>query len=201
MIEVSNTVVMGYYIPELQERCVYLDDDLGGRLATEYLIQQGHTSIAHILYPTSVTSSTRTIGYRQALDRAKLAHDPDLLVMSDGFDETSGFRATKRLLHRGRQFSAIFTASDQLAIGVMAALRDHGLSVPGDVSVVGYNNSPFTQFTCPPLTTIHQPIFEMAQAACFLAIALLRGEKGKEVKRKFEPTLVERSSVSRPRIP
>lgn len=197
MVADTATVVMGLYVPELSDSCIYLNEELGGALATEHLIEYGHRSIAHILYPVAVAMSSRTYGYRQALDRANLAFDPDLLVMADGFDEESGYQATERLLSRGHRFTAIFAANDQLAAGALAALRNNGLSIPEDVSVIGFNNSTFTQFLWPPLTTVHQPILEMAQSACLLAIALLKGNSTKEVKRKFEPTLVKRASVAR----
>jgi LacI family transcriptional regulator len=189
-----HVVVIGRYFPELAERCVYLNDVQGGIVATEHLIEQGHRQIAH-LYHNYNDADTRWLGYRQALDRAGIAFDPDLTITVTETDADSGYRATARLLTRGKPFTAIFAFNDRMAMGCIAALRHHNLRVPEDVSVIGFDDIEMARYFWPPLTTVHQPIFEMAHSAGLIAIGLMKGEPREEVQRKFEPTLVTRDSV------
>ena len=195
-----NTVVIGRYFSELAERCVYLDDVQGGIVATEHLIEHGHRQIAH-LYHDYPATEIRWLGYRQALDRAGIVFDPDLTITVPETDADSGYRATERLLARGKPFTAIFAFNDRMAMGCIAALRYHHLRVPEDVSVIGYDDIETARYFWPPLTTVHQPIFEMAHSAGLIAIGLMKGESTKEVKRKFEPTLVTRASVQSRTVP
>lgn len=191
------SVILGRLVPELAQRCVYLDDRVGSQLATRHLLSLGHTRIAHVAFAPYREQDwvARSAGYRRALEEAGLPVLPELMIEAGGFDEESGRRATETLLDRGEPFTAIFAGNDQIAAGVLLALRRRGLRIPEDVSVVGFDDVPVARFLYPPLTTIHQPVVAMAQAAVDLALASTSGHAPREVTHKFTPSLVVRESV------
>lgn len=189
-------VLLGRHLADTSERCVYLDNETGGELATGYLLANGHRRVAHIAGPLSFPDArARLQGYRQALENAGLAFDERLVAEAD-FLEEGGYRAAKRLLARETAFSAIFSANDQMAAGALQALREAGIRVPDEISVMGYDDVLFARYLSPALTTIRQPLVEMGQAAARIALDVLDGRET-EVKGKFEPELVARESVQR----
>ncbi len=189
-------VVIARYVPELQGRCLYIDNVAGGELATRHLLEQGHARVAHLSGPMAlVDARDRLTGYRRALERAGLAFDPDLVVEGD-FTPEGGALAMQRLRARGVRFTGLFAANDQTAAGAMDVLRCAGVRVPEDVSVVGFDDLPMVRYLSAPLTTVRQPVLEMGRAAADIALAALRGEEV-EVRPAFEPELVARHSVKR----
>lgn len=189
-------VVFGRRIPELEPVCVHLDNEAGGRLATEHLLEHGHRRIAHIAGPLGFPDARHRLqGYRSALDAAGIAYD-DRLVVEGDFREGGGRAAMARLIDRIDELDAVFVANDQMAAGAMRAARDRGLDVPRDLSLVGYDDVLLAQYLSPALTTVRQPLFEMGRAAGDIAIALLE-QKKVEVRTRFEPELVVRESVAR----
>ena len=188
-------VVFGRRVPELATVCVHLDNEAGGRMATEHLLAHGHRRIAHIAGPLRFPDARdRLQGYRDALDGAGIAYDDGLVVEGD-FREGGGREAMERLLERTTELDAVFVANDQMAAGVMRAVRDRGLDVPLDLSLVGYDDVLLAQYLSPTLTTVRQPLFDMGRAAGDIAIALLE-QKKVEVRTRFEPELVVRKSVA-----
>ncbi|MFI5262211.1 MAG: LacI family DNA-binding transcriptional regulator [Candidatus Limnocylindrales bacterium] len=155
---------------------VDVDNHAGAREAVEHLIALGHRRVACIPNaPLAYTAAAdRVAGYTAALRAAGLEADPALIAEGD-FDAASGHRAMAQLLARGRDFSAVFVASDTVAVGAIAALRQAGLDVPGDVSVVGFDDVPLAAFIDPPLTTIHLPAFELGATAGQVLIERVRG--------------------------
>jgi LacI family transcriptional regulator len=188
-------VIVGRYINELADRCVYLNNEAGGYLLTRYLLENGHRRVAHVAGPQALYDSrARLQGYRRALEEAGIRYDEALVVEAD-FQEEGGCLATHRLLDRQLDFTALFAGNDQMAAGALTAFREAGLEVPNDISLVGYDDVLLARYLYPALTTIRQPMAEMGQAAARLVLAALKGTDSKEVKRKFEPTLVVRDSV------
>lgn len=188
-------VVFGRRVPELATVCVHLDNEAGGRMATEHLLAHGHRRIAHIAGPLRFPDARdRLQGYRDALDGAGIAYDDGLVVEGD-FREGGGREAMERLLDRTTELDAVFVANDQMAAGAMRAVRDRGLDVPLDLSLVGYDDVLLAQYLSPTLTTVRQPLFDMGRAAGDIAIALLE-QKKVEVRTRFEPELVVRKSVA-----
>ncbi len=188
-------VVFGRRVPELATVCVHLDNEAGGRMATEHLLAHGHRRIAHIAGPLRFPDARdRLQGYRDALDGAGIAYDDGLVVEGD-FREGGGREAMERLLDRTTELDAVFVANDQMAAGAMRAVRDRGLYVPLDLSLVGYDDVLLAQYLSPTLTTVRQPLFDMGRAAGDIAIALLE-QKKVEVRTRFEPELVVRESVA-----
>ena len=191
-------VVVGRRIDELAGRCVYLDNVAGGDLATRHLLAAGHRRVAHIAGLSTIQDARdRLAGYRRALADHGIGYDPSLVV-DGGFVEEGGQRAMQALLANGRAFTAVFAANDQSAAGAMRALRDAGLRVPDDVSVVGFDDTLLAHYLVPSLTTVRQPLQEMGQAAAMLALARLGIAAREEVTLRFEPVLVERESVAAP---
>ena len=187
-------VIVGRHLTELAGRCIYLDNEKGGCLATQHLIDEGHRHIAHISGPLAMKDSRdRLNGYRHALEAAGLYFD-ESYVLEANFTEEGGQHAAQRLLERGLDLTAIFAANDQMAAGVLHTLRENGLDVPSDISLVGYDDVFIARYLYPALTTIQQPLREMGRAAAQLALAAL-DKKETEVRRKFEPELVRRQSV------
>jgi LacI family transcriptional regulator, galactose operon repressor len=146
---------------------IRVDNREGARAALEHLLGLGHTRIAHVAGPRAHgDAQARRQGYKAALRAAGLRYEPELVVES-AFGMASGLAATARLLRARRAFTALFAGSDQIALGAMLALDRHGLRVPGDVSVVGFDDETFASYCRPPLTTVRQPTFAIGQAAVF----------------------------------
>lgn len=158
-------VVIQGSLPGLDVPSVDVDNEAGGRLAVEHLLALGHRRIAIITNASLAytAASERLAGYREALAAAGIAEEP-ALVAEGAFDAQSGHRAMTEILARTTP-DAIFVASDVVAIGALAGLREAGLSVPGDISVVGFDAIPLAAYLDPPLTTISLPAYELGRAA------------------------------------
>ncbi|MBG6056848.1 LacI family xylobiose transport system transcriptional regulator [Cryobacterium sp. MP_M5] len=169
----------------------------GGLAATRHLIDLGHTRIGMISGPFDMMcSSARIGGYRAALDAAGITFDPALVLEGDFHPEGARLRALE-LLERADRPTAIFAGSDLQAMGVYEAARALGLAIPADLSVVGYDDLPLARWVGPPLTTVRQPLTEMAEEAARLALRLRR-EPGLEVQRMdLATSLVSRQSTAR----
>ncbi len=186
-------VVFGRYVAGLRDRCVHLDNEHGGFVATQHLLDHGHRRVAHVSGPLRMQDGrARLAGYRRALEANGLPFD-DMSVVEGDFTEAGGHRAMTRLLKRNPNFSAVFVGNDQMALGALTALRAAGCRVPENVSLVGYDDVLFARYLSPPLTTVRQPLFEMGLSAARLAVAKQGQET--EVKRNFEPELMVRMSV------
>jgi DNA-binding LacI/PurR family transcriptional regulator len=170
----------------------------GGRSAARHLIELGHRRIAMIAGPEHVLCfRARLDGYRAAMDAASLAVDPALIVAA-GLTQEHGRTAAGELLSRPDRPTAIFASNDLQALGVYEAARDAGLRIPNDLSVVGFDDLPIAALTDPPMTTVRQPLIEMAVAATELALALGRGEKPPQVGIEIATTLTVRKSTAPP---
>jgi DNA-binding LacI/PurR family transcriptional regulator len=177
---------------------VQVDNHLGARLATDYLVSLGHRRIAHITGAPAPISDLRAAGYREALNAAGI--DPDPALVADGdFTEAGGHAAMRALLESGARFSAVFCANDLSAMGALNSVLSSGRKVPLDLSIIGFDDVRLSPYTSPPLTTIHQPAAEMARHATELLLDLIRGEQPQTMRRLFAPTLVVRGSTGPPR--
>ncbi len=171
----------------------------GGRAATRHLTELGHRRIAMISGPEGqLCCAARLDGYRSALGAAGLAVDPELVVHT-ALTREDGCDAARALLARPERPTAIFTANDLQALGVYQAARDAGLRVPDDLSVVGFDDLPVVAWVDPPLTTVHQPLTEMAVAATELALTLGRGERAPQAGLELATTLTVRGSTAPPK--
>jgi len=165
----------------------------GARLATQHLLQLGHRHIGFITgdldHPDSLE---RLQGYRAALESAGVTFDPKRVVPGE-YHEVSGLLAVDRLLNGGRPLTAIFAGNDQMAFGAALGLRRRGLRVPDDVSLVGFDDLPTAQYASPPLSTIHQPAYELGRLAATSMLQLLSGTE--PTAQVPAPRLVSREST------
>lgn len=152
-----NFVVWGAQLPDQDYCSVGSDNELGGRRATSHLLRLGRKRIVFLGDQSAPEAFQRQKGYSDALQDAGLTRDAELVV-SCQFTLEAGRTAVETLLARGLKFDAIFAASDLIGLGAMRALREAGLSVSGDVAVVGYDNVPFSQMSHPTLSTINQDV-------------------------------------------
>ncbi|CAM3604857.1 LacI family DNA-binding transcriptional regulator [Isoptericola cucumis] len=174
-------------------------DWAGGRAATQHLLDLGHTRIAHVAgRPDLWCSRARLDGYRAALDAAGVDLDRDL-VATGAFDYRSGFEVTSRWLADGAAPTAVFAASDQMALGVYEALRQTGRRVPDDVSVVGFDDLQEAQWSSPPLTTVRQPLDQMGRLAVRTLRRITDGEDVASPRVELATELVVRASTAPPR--
>ncbi|MBN8483626.1 MAG: LacI family DNA-binding transcriptional regulator [Sphingomonadales bacterium] len=172
---------------------VFMDDAQAADDMTTHLINMGHRRIGFIKgHPNHMASEDRLAGYRRALDRAGIAHDP-ALVCDGEFDFESGVRAAQILLDLPRPPSAIFASNDDMAAGVLAVAHDRNMNLPGDLSVTGFDDTTLARTVWPPLTTIHQPMAELARTATEILIA-----GGDITHRRLPHQLIERASVAPP---
>ncbi|MFC4071766.1 LacI family DNA-binding transcriptional regulator [Actinoplanes subglobosus] len=170
----------------------------GGRTAARHLAGLGHRRIAMIGGPEHVLCcQARQDGYRAGLAASGLPADPDLIV-NVPLTREDGYTAAAALLRRPDRPTAIFAANDLQALGVYQAAREAGLAIPGDLSVVGFDDLPVAELVDPPLTTVRQPLSEMAVAATELALALGRGERQSQLGVEIATTLTIRSSTATP---
>lgn len=172
----TPTVLMGQ-IPDSNLYSVDLDNCAAAQAAVTHLIKLGHTKIACITNaPASYSSSSQRLwGYRQALRAAGLETDDALIRLAD-FDSASGYTQMQSLLASKVEFSAVFVASDNVALGAMAAIHDAGLSIPNDISVIGFDDIPEAAYFTPRLTSVHVPAEEIAHKSCYLLMGLMKGE-------------------------
>lgn len=153
--------------------CLDVDSTPGARIATEYLIGLGHRRIAFVSGPPDHPDARqRLAGYKAALAAARIPFTSRLVVAGD-YREAGGFAALNALLDARVRFSAVFAANDQTAYGVMLALHRRGLGVPRDVSVVGFDDLPTSEFVVPPLTTVHRYTDEIGERAAEATIDLI----------------------------
>jgi LacI family transcriptional regulator len=170
-------VVTGRSLTAPRLASLNFDNFEGGRLATQHLLELGHRRIAFISGdPDHPDAVERLHGYRAALESAKVKFDR-ALVISGGFSEAGGLEAVNRFVAAGQPFSAIFAANDEMAFGAALGLHRHGLRVPDDVSLVGFDDLPASLYANPPLTTVHQPAYELGRLAASAMLQLLAGQE------------------------
>lgn len=161
--------------------------------ATEYLVKMGHRHIAHISGDPKFAHSTHRIqGYRMALLDYGIPLDERLILEGD-FSPISGYATMNDLLNKGIRVSAVFSANDQMAIGAMKAIMKHGLRIPEDIAVVGFDNLNVSSLVTPGLTTIQYPIYQMGYCA-MRSIVDARMNRPVEMKRCLEAKLIIRRS-------
>ncbi len=170
----------------------------GGLTATRHLLALGHRRIAVIGGPAGVLCSrARVDGFRAAMDEAGVPIDASLVSLG-AFEVDEGIASGRRLLaHRDRP-TAIITGNDLQALGVYQAAREARLHIPEDLSVVGFDDLPIARWLSPPLTTIRQPLIEMAEAAAELVLGLARGDEPPQMRIELATELIIRESTAPP---
>jgi len=180
-------------VPTLAVTCVKVDDFRGGYLAARHLIELGHRRIAMVSEPRTVPSvADRVRGYRHALQEAGI--EGETILTTEETSIRAGIVVAEGLLGPNRP-TAVFCANDVLAIGVMHRLRREGLETPRDVSLVGFDGTVLASVVDPTLTTIAQPIDQMARAAVEALVAEIDGVRDGTQRIVFQPVLREGRST------
>jgi LacI family transcriptional regulator len=161
---------------------VSVDNRLAGRVAVEQLIKAGHRDIALLGYFGKESDSTglRLYGAVEAMEAAGIRYDPDL-YRECAFTLASGYENTRKLLERGKPFTAMFTACDFIAIGARKALGEAGLRVPDNVSIIGFDGIEIGRYLIPAISTMLQPTDRMAEQAVLLMQQLIEGKPSSHV--------------------
>ena len=172
------------------------DDRAGAEMAVRHMLERGRQAIAYLgRIASSAVGSERAVGYERALHQAGVPGDPGLVWdVREGYRGEAGYRLTSLALDRGLHFDAIVAASDELASGAIAALHDHGLSIPGDVAVTGFGGISWGSYIRPALSTIDLDIAAMAERARLWLEALEAGEESPPLV-MIRPKLVVRDST------
>lgn len=190
-------VFINRYIGAIRERCIYLDNELGGYLATQHMLSLGHTHIAYISGPLfKLDARQRLSGHKKALAEQGIAYESELFYEGT-FKEISGSDGMRHLLSLKRPFTGVICANDQMASGAIATCLEQGLSVPGDLSFVGYDNIPFPQYISPKLTTLSNPIHEMGKMAAFWVLKHVYSKEDIEIQKDFTPSIFIRDSAAK----
>jgi len=178
---------------------VVLYDNEGGSIeATRYLLELGHTRIGCVAGPSDASSATERVnGFRAAIAEAGLPEQP---VVEADFHFSGGREATARLLDRNADFTALFAANDLMAAGAIRELHSRGIAVPDEVSVIGFDDAPLAEMIFPALTTMRQPLQDMAHAAVSLLLSrVTSGDGGAPVRKVLSTSLVIRDTTAPPR--
>ena len=165
---------------------VLTDNRGGGRQAARHLLDLGHRHLACIAGPAGRPSAERLEGFADELTAAGVALPTATLVEGD-FQYAGGRSGMAALLDAGVPFSGVFVANDLMAAGALAELHARGVDVPGDVSVVGFDDSAPAVFTSPALTTVRQPLAEMGRMAISLLERLIEGQRIEKLRVTFQP--------------
>ncbi|MDW7674429.1 MAG: LacI family DNA-binding transcriptional regulator [Bacillota bacterium] len=186
-------VLLEYQIENLKASFITIDNQDGAYTATKHLIQQGHRRIGHVAgHKNAQVAADRLAGYKQALTEYGIPYDGSLVIYSD-FTTEGAIPATKKLLSLDKRPTAIFAANDSMAYGVIHAARELKLNVPQDLAVVGYDDIELASIIDPPLTTIHQPRYEMGSMAVWTLIQQIE-QKHIHTVNQFKTNLVIRES-------
>lgn len=188
-------VIMNYLTKDLPVSCVAIDNFNGAGKAVQYLIELGHSKIATITGELkSQVAIDRLDGYIKTLEKNKVEKKKNYIKYGD-FGRDSAIRATKELLGLKNPPTAIFAASDEMAVGAIQVLIENGIKVPQDISVIGFDDNQFAlNFSPVPLTTIRQPLHEMAVTATEVLYKIITNNIKSNKKIILPSELIERSS-------
>ncbi|WP_299585633.1 LacI family DNA-binding transcriptional regulator [uncultured Microbulbifer sp.] len=192
--------------PQLEENCIHIDDEAAAFAITQHLLQLGHKHIGYLCGGTEHYSTLgRLAGYRRALREAGLPFESEL-VKEGEYSFDSGVAGATALLHSPTSPTAIFAGNDEIAAGALFAARMLNIEVPQQLSIAGFEDSPFSRQTWPKLTTAQQPNEDIARCAAELVLERIQcrgnqekdqqqaGRKTTNLRRSFTPTLVVRDS-------
>lgn len=190
----AHLVLLNHRSDYVPEQCFTVDHRLGGVLAARALLEHGHKKIAVIAGPaTSPDNVERINGFLEELGKAGVDTGKMWIAASD-FSPEGGYAAAADLLASGTRFTALFCANDEMAVGALSRLHEAGIDVPGEVSVLGYDDTPSAEFSAPRLSTVHIPWRDVTQSG---VNALLNSCYGgaRVVRHTFPLSLTERASL------
>jgi DNA-binding LacI/PurR family transcriptional regulator len=194
-------IVINNYVDDVDVSCIAVDNKGGAENAVNYLISLGHKKIAHIAGDVITQAAAHRLeGYKKALEKNHIPVREDYILKTD-YSRGQARQAAERMIKLADRPTAVFVASDSMALEVMAVASEHGLRAPQDLSIVGFDDNPSGLYGPVSLTTVKQPLVRMAQDSVKELNALMNSKK-KSAKRLFLPTeLVIRESCSKPSQP
>lgn len=191
-------VVIKRHIPGRTMNCVISDDVAGAKMATSHLLELGHQRIGFVCAKPEVSVAQERIeGYRATLEEWSVGFDQTLVRLESYFTAEMGYQAVRSFLELPASPTAIFVASDTMALGGYAAARDLGFKIPEDVSFIGYDDILPVSVLQPPLTTIRTSYYEFGRLAIELLLAIVDGRESASRERVIRPSLIVRESTSR----
>jgi DNA-binding LacI/PurR family transcriptional regulator len=171
--------------PDNYGYCIKLDNETAAYVATKQLLSLGHQKIAHFSGPLGlIDADDRRVGFQRAMAEAGL---PATMIYEGDWSADSGYQMAKELLASGQEFTAVFSGNDKMALGLIHALNQRGLDVPGDISIIGFDDLEESKHFRPALTTVRQDFTEFGM----LAITMLHAQMNGEREPKFEPLIPE----------
>ena len=191
-----NLVLFNRQVANLPGKAFYVDHELGGRLAACKLVELGHRKVATITGRLSAQDARQR--HRGFIEEMTRLGQPvtESRIIQGSYSMADGRKAAEQLLASGVEFSAVFCGNDEVALALISTLAERGISVPGDVSVMGYDDVDFAAYTTPALTTLHVPIEEMTRSACRQLLNLTYG-LDLPFKERFEPVVCKRATTRR----
>ncbi|WP_440905008.1 substrate-binding domain-containing protein [Catenovulum sp. SX2] len=197
--EIPGFVLINRYIEAIADRCVWLDNYAGGASIAKHLLSLGHKKIAMISSQYQIDDPIlRLKGVEDELNAAGITIDKTAIELATP-DQEGGETAMQNLLSKGIEFTAVVAYNDAMAAGAMSMLLDHGIQVPSEVSVIGFDDVILARYCRPKLTTLKYPIEMMGIKAAELAISLAAKKQIEDsaiVTHKYTPTIVKRESVA-----
>ena len=191
-------VLLNRQISSLADRCIDLDNEMGGYVACRAMLDLGHTEIAYIRGPAwKSDANARLQGHQRALREAGMRLDTDLVFEGD-YHETSGAEGLKTLLDTGTPFTALLCANDEMAAGAMDEARRRGIAVPKQLSIVGFDNVNFARYLHPKLSTVDYPLSDIGAMAARWVLHCVYDKEGVELIHSFTPRFIARDSSAPP---
>ena len=175
---------------------VLVDDYDGAFQAVEYLIKTGCRRIVHITGPSNLSISTHRLnGYLDALKKYHIPKEDQLIFNVKGFTPEYGVEAAKAMMKLPQLPDGIFAINDGIAIGAMFVIKEAGIQIPNQISVVGFDDEPHSSYFIPPLTSVWQPVYDMGLLSARILLSKLKGEKPAETRYEMlKPELIIRAS-------
>ena len=191
-------MVINNVVKDLDVSYLAVDNVKGGIVATEYLLNLGHKRIATVTGNVQTQSGAdRLEGYQKALKKEGIAVDPNYIYKGD-YSRQSARQAAEQFFSLDNPPTAIFAASDEMALEIISVAFEKGIRIPEDISILGYDDNPAGMYGPVGLTTIKQPLFQMAEDSVKILNEIIQGKKEGPVKKIHVPELIVRESCGQP---
>jgi len=196
------SVVINHYVDDLPVSCIAIDNVGGAESAVDYLVGLGHKKIAHISGDVITQAAAQRLeGYKRSLKKNNIVINEDYIFKTD-YSRGQARLAAEKLLNMPDPATSVFVASDSMALEVMAVAKESGKDLPGDLSIVGFDDNPSGLYGPVALTTVRQPLIRMAEESIKELVSLISDKKGKIKKIVLPTELVIRESARPPgRVP
>lgn len=189
-------ILSGHSAPDTLTPCIMIDDNCASKSITEHLINNGHTRIGFLAGGLEHNSTKERLeGYKAALTQHNIEIDSQLIIAGE-YSFESGVEGAKVLINQTNRPTAIVSCNDEIAAGALFAARLMEIDIPSQLSITGFEDSPFSRQTWPKLTTAHQPNNQIAQDAANLLIAQIRNGNERDIIKQYTPELVVRDSTA-----